>query len=337
MLGERILEIHPFLSFNIAVMLLLTGKGIVLRSSLLRQYSIPEPVVGGVLCAAFVAFVYLGFDRQIRFGLEVRDFLLLVFFAGIGLKSEIATLAKGGRPLVILLALAAIFMVAQNFLGVAVAAAFGINPLAGLMAGSISLTGGVGTTAAWAPIFVGDLGISNAMELGVASNMVGLIAACLVGGPIAAFLLQRHQIKTSGGVDLDIGAPHDTMPQLDYFGVLWAILILNITVVTGVGIDALVTRTGLNLPTFVSCLVAGIVLRNLSPLVIRTEPSRYSAGISQGLALISDLSLGLFLTMALMGLQLWALADVFSFIVIVLVLQIIRKRCFDPTFNWRLI
>lgn len=316
-------DIHPFLSFNIAVILLLVGKAATLRSPFLQRYSIPEPVIGGVLCAAAVAIVDAAAGWQVRFNLNVRDFLLLLFFAGVGLNSDLATLARGGKPLVILLGLATGFIVAQNFLGISVAALFGLEPLAGLMAGSVSLTGGVGTTAAWAPIFTEQLGIANAMELGVASNMIGLIAACVIGGPIAAWLMRHHRIRPSRDHDLDMGIAHAAQAaRLDYIGLLWAILTLNVTVMVGIGVDALVSLSGLTLPTFVSCLIAGIALRNFVGRLLAGNGPRGRENIEQGLSLLSDLALGLFLTMTLMGLQLWQLSGAFVFIAVVLVLQI---------------
>jgi len=100
--------------------------------------------------------------------------------------------------LLILTLLAAGFMLMQNLLGMGVAAGFGMDPKAGLMAGSISLTGGLGTTVAWAPIFAYQLGIANATEIGVASSTLGLVAACVVGGPIANHLINRNGLHTSG-------------------------------------------------------------------------------------------------------------------------------------------
>jgi ESS family glutamate:Na+ symporter len=180
-------EVDGFLSFNLSIILLFLGKAALGRYAVLRRYSIPEPVIGGFLCAATVGVLYFAADRKVVFDLEVRDWLLVYFFAGIGLKSEIQTLISGGRPLAVLTALAAFYIVLQNLLGMGVAAGFGMDPKAGLMAGSISLVGGVGTALAWAPTFVEDLGIPNALEIGVACNTVGLIAACCIGGPIAAY------------------------------------------------------------------------------------------------------------------------------------------------------
>ena len=160
------LSVHPFLSFNLAVVLLILGKILTLNLDLLRRYSIPEPVAGGFLCIAVTGGLWAVFDLRVAFEVGIRDFLLLVFFAGIGLKSDIRTLLAGGRPLVILLVLATGFILLQNFAGMGLAGLFGMAPQAGLMVGSVSLTGGVGTTLAWAPIFAERLGISNALELG---------------------------------------------------------------------------------------------------------------------------------------------------------------------------
>nr|WP_210324468.1 sodium/glutamate symporter [Chelatococcus reniformis] len=323
------MSISAFHSFNIAVILLIVGKALTMNVAMLRKYSIPEPVVGGFLCAAAVGTIYGLFGRKVQFELGARDFLLLLFFAGIGLKSDVRTLLQGGRPLIVLTALATLFMVFQNVTGMGVASLFGLDPRAGLLAGSIALTGGIGTTVAWVPTFVERLGIGNAMELGVASNTVGLIAACVIGGPMAAFLIRRNRIATSTGADLDIGAPHgEAEPPLDYFCVLWAILILNVTVVVGTGLASLIALTEFNMPTFVSCLMAGILIRNLTPLAAGDALRRLWPGVGRGLSLISDLSLGLFLTMALMGMQLWALGGVFAFIVTVLALQIVMTILF---------
>ena len=323
------MSVHPFLSFNLAAILLILGKILTLNLGILRRYSIPEPVAGGFLCVAVTGLMWALFDLRITFNVQIRDFLLLVFFAGIGLKSDIRTLLAGGRPLLVLLVLSAVFILLQNAAGMGLAGLFGMDPRAGLMVGSVSLTGGVGTTLAWAPIFSDRLGITNAMELGVAANTVGLIAACVIGGPIAAFLIRRRGILTSGRPSLDIGTPNaGRASRMDYFCVLWAILALNITVMLGLALHEVIIETGATLPAFVSCLLAGIILRNLLPLAPGRAVRRVWPGVDEALALISDLSLGLFLIMALMGLQIWELRGVMLFITSALVVQILLTVIF---------
>jgi ESS family glutamate:Na+ symporter len=329
-------EFGGFVSFTLAIILLFLGKTLTGKVEILRRYSIPEPVIGGFLCAAAVGVAYYAFDLKVTFTLEVRDWLLLYFFAAIGLRADIRTLISGGRPLVILLALATAFIFLQNLAGIGIATAFGMNPKAGLMVGSISLTGGVGTALAWAPTFVESLGISNALELGVAANTVGLISACVIGGPIARYLITRHRIPTSGDVQLDIGVEHDRQrtTMVDSYGILWAWLWLNVAMIFGYFLDQALAAGGLQLPLFVSCLIGGILIGNARNLILKKD--ELYPGAKLGIALISDISLGMFLTMALMGLQLWELQGLMLFITVVMVFQILLSILFTLFIVFRL-
>ncbi|MGI9265088.1 MAG: sodium/glutamate symporter [Gammaproteobacteria bacterium] len=321
-------EIDRFLSFTLTIVLLFIGKGLTNKVELLRRYSIPEPVVGGFMCAGAVGIAYFFFDLKITFDLEVRDWLLLYFFAAIGLHADLRSLISGGKPLVILLVLASTFILLQNLVGMGIASAFGMDPKAGLMVGSISLTGGVGTALAWAPTFVETLGISNALELGVAANTVGLIMACVVGGPIARFLITRNNLTTSGDPQLDVGVKRgdEFSTKVDSYGFLWAWLWLNITLVLGYFINEALEAGGARLPLFVSCLIGGILIGNARNLILRKDEGYPGARL--GSALISDSSLGMFRTMALMGRQLWELQGILLFIVVAMLIQVLLSVLF---------
>lgn len=324
-LATTTVAIDAFASFTLAILLLFIGKGLAGRVGWLYRYNIPEPVVGGVFCAALVCLLYYGVGIEVTFELGVRDMLLLYFFAAIGLNSSIRTLGQGGRAMVVLVVLASGFMVMQNLLGMALAAGFGMDARAGLMVGSVSLTGGVGTTLAWIPHFE-ELGIESAGEIGLAANMMGMIAACVVGGPIAGYLIRRHQVQPSRDSTLEIGALNVEEPykRIDYYGVLLALLWLNIALMLGQVVSALLALTGLNLPAFVGCLLAGILLRTAGDLLKPTWQRLWHWDSMQpGVALISDVSLGIFLTMALMGMRLWELQPVLGFITTAMLLQIL--------------
>ncbi|WP_394392128.1 sodium/glutamate symporter [Shewanella woodyi] len=342
-LEPQLLEIKDFVSFTLAIIALFIGKAIISRYELLRKYSIPEPVVGGFACASIVGILYYGFDLQIEFNLEVRDILLLYFFAGIGLKADFATLIKGGKPLLILITLSTLFIFMQNFMGVSVASLFGLDPKAGLMSGSISLIGGVGTAMAWTPTFVEELGIANANELGIASNTLGLISACVIGGPIAAYLMKRHHIKANQDDSLDIGASHATTSsqhiRVDYFGVLRAWLWLNVTLIIGYFIDIALQELGLKLPMFVACLLAGIIIGNSGRALLNRSKDKgeaYLKDASQGLSLIQDICLGMFLTMALMSLKIWELEGSLFYISVVMSLQVLLSIIFTVFIVFRM-
>ncbi len=321
-------EFGSFVSFTLAIILLFIGKALIGKIEVLRRYSIPEPVIGGFLCAACVGVVYYFFDLQISFTLEVRDWLLLYFFAAIGLQADVRTLVSGGKPLAILLVLASVFILLQNLIGMGIAGAFGMDPKAGLMVGSISLTGGVGTALAWAPTFVESLGIGNALELGVAANTMGLIAACVIGGPIARFLITRNKILPNSDDRLDIGVGHENevTTQVDSYGILWAWLWLNVAMMIGYTLNEALEVAGLKLPLFVSCLIGGILIGNARNFILKKDEAYQGAKL--GIALISDISLGMFLTMALMGLQVWELQGLLLFITVVMLFQILLSISF---------
>lgn len=319
------MQIDPFMGATLAILLLFLGKGVLSRFGWLRRYSIPEALVGGLLGAAIVAGLYYGAGITVNFDQSLRDVLLLYFFAAIGLNSNLGSLASGGRAFVVLTVLAVAFLILQDFIGMGLAGLFGLDPRAGLMVGSISLTGGVGTTVAWSQHFVEELGIHNAQELGLAANTVGLITACMVGGPIAAWLMRRHGVQPSRQTNLEVGVLRRDEPavHLDYHGVLQAVFWLNCTLMLGHGITGLADLTPLKLPTFVGCLMAGIVLRAAADAVLAGRLRLWDfPSMRPGMALISDISLGLFLTMALMGLRLWEIEPVAGFITVAMVVQI---------------
>ena len=315
-----------FFSFTLAILLLFIGKMTLAKYALLRTYSIPEPVIGGFLCAATIAAIYFIFGIQITFDVQVRDILLLYFFAAMGLNADIKSLINGGKPLVILVALAAVYIFLQNGIGMSVASAFGMDPRAGLMSGSVSLIGGVGTTLAWAPIFVEEYGIENAMELGIASNTIGLIFACVIGGPIANYLMKKNKLDGNQEGSLDIGQsysqPHE---MLDSYSILFAWLRLNLALMFGYGLDMGLTNLGVQLPLFVSCLMAGILIGNRTYKIL---PKQNVDGGDRGLSLISDICLGMFIVMALMDLKVWELAGLVGYLSVVMSIQIIVSILF---------
>lgn len=162
----------------------------------------------------------------------------------------------------------------------------------------------------------------------MAANTVGLIAACVVGGPIARFLITRNSIDTSGDSELDVGVKRgdESNSKVDSYGILWAWLWLNVTLVLGYFINEALQAGGVRLPLFVSCLIGGILIGNTRNLILKKDEAYPGARL--GIALISDVSLGMFLTMALMGLQLWELQGILLFIAVAMVVQVLLSVLF---------
>ena len=303
------LYIGPLLAFTIGIIVLFIGKRINDSVGFLREFSIPEPVTGGLLFSLFTAMVYAFGDIAINFKLEARDFLLVYFFTTIGINASLKDLVAGGKPLIILLVITIVYMVMQNLLGISVAHLFDLPAAVGLLGGTVSLIGGHGTAIAWAPKISEQYGVANAMEIGLACATFGLILASLMGGPIAKFLIGRYKLTPENKEPLDVGVSqqNNEKPTITSLEFLDSILALHVCIIFGIILNEIVKTLGLDLPLFVTCLFAGILITNTIPrsfprLTRMPWPSR-----SPTIALIADVSLGTFLAMSLMSMQLWTL------------------------------
>ncbi|WP_371311898.1 sodium/glutamate symporter [Pseudovibrio flavus] len=322
--------VDTFFTFNIAILVLFLGQYVSKKSVYLRRFSIPDPLAGGLICALVLALVNVLLNVKVTFATEPRDFFLVYFFAAIGLRANIMDLVSGGKPLAILIAVSTVFLILQNLTGMTAATVFGLDPLIGLVSGSVSLVGGVGTTVAWAPIFEDQLGLTGAQEIGIACNTVGMIAACLIGGPIAQRLMYRHKIAGSNDRDLEVGALEGESrgPALHYYDVLKGIFSINMVCAIGFALHLSLTEAGVVVPLFVPVLVCGILYNNIGQLL---APKVSRAGRNRGVALISDISLGIFLSMALMSMDLltvWASIDYVAFVMALQILLAILYAYF---------
>lgn len=311
----------------LAILVLFLGKYLTRKFKLLATYNIPEPVSGGIIASLLLSFLHFSYGLDVTFDLSMRDDLLIMFFTTIGLTAKLSELVKGGRVLLILLALASVFLVIQNLIGVGIASTLGYNPIGGLVGGSVSLTGGHGTAIAWAPMLSDQHGIKSAMEVGIAVATFGLVFGGLVGGPVAQILIRRHGFHSESTVPLTVGVDREKEPHIRilYDNVLRAILMIAVAEGIGVVLNRLLAANGVELPDFVTALFGGIILANTIPFFIKSFPW---PGDTPSMALIADLSLGLFLSMSLMTMQLWALSDILGTIAILMGIQILAVSLF---------
>ncbi len=187
--------VPAFVSVTLGFVVFFLGVFLTRKIAFLGDYNIPEPVSGGLAVAVLTWVFFAVTGRQITFDLEVRDYLLVVFFATIGLNARISDLFRGGRLLVLLLALTLTFMVLQNVIGLVGVSLFGLPAATSVLAGSASLIGGHGTAIAWGPQIEELTGFGAAPEMGVAAATLGLILAAVLGGPTAKRLIGRNDLK----------------------------------------------------------------------------------------------------------------------------------------------
>ncbi len=315
-----------------AALVLVVGRRLIEHIAFLRTYSIPEPVVGGLLTALLISVLYVAGVR-VRFDTSLQPGLMLAFFATIGLGADARMLARGGVPLLLFTACVVGMLVMQNVIGVGAARAMGIDPLIGLIAGSVTMSGGHGTGAAWGQKFAETFGLTAAPGIALAAATFGLVMGGLIGGPVARRLIER--LKAQGaplGVSENEALAHDAAESSGAFTPLRltvTILLIAASVAIGTALSRLAENPTFTLPAFVWTLFVGALIRNGLALAKLHEID------GEALSFAGAVSLGLFLAMALMSLRLWELAALALPMFAILALQAIGVALFTTFITFR--
>lgn len=314
-----------------ASLVLLLGRGLVTRVGFLRTYNIPEPVAGGLL-VALVLLALRSLDIEVRFDTSLQTPLMLAFFATIGLSADFASLKKGGRVVGVFLLAVIGLLVVQNAMGIGLATALGLDPLMGLLTGSVTLAGGHGTGAAWSATFSEKYGLASASELAMASATFGLVLGGLIGGPVARLLINRVHVpgleQAKPGMPKGFEQPNKER-SITPFSFIETLALIAVSLLVGSLLNGLLKDTAFELPTFVCVLFVGVVLRNgLSALGLYQVFERE-------VSVLGNVSLSLFLAIALMSLKLWDLAALALPIFIILAAQTLVMALFAMFVTFR--
>ncbi len=310
-------ELDVYGTLVAASLVLLAGRKLVEKISFLRTYSIPEPVAGGLIVALGLYALHSASGIQIRFDSTLSTPLMLTFFSCIGLNADFASLKLGGKRLLVFLLVVIGLLVTQNIVGILLAKTLGLNPLIGLLAGSISLSGGHGTGAAWGAVFTERHGFASASEMALACATFGLILGGLIGGPLANHLSKKVSLPVITSEDnrtTVFEKPADirliTPPAM-----IETFALISVCLLGGHLISDLLHGTFLELPTFVCALFVGTLLRNFLSAI-----GFYNV-FERAVSLLGNVALALFLAIALMSLRLWDLASLALPLLVLLVAQ----------------
>ncbi|MEM7445228.1 MAG: sodium/glutamate symporter [Pseudomonadota bacterium] len=300
----------------LSIFVLFLGLYLNRKVKFLGDNYIPPAVTGGLICSFVLLLIREFANLEISFDLVLRDYLLLAFFSTVGLAAKFSTLKAGGIGLVILVIIAGVFLIVQDLAGIGVATALGVHPGFGLMGGSISLAGGHGTAIAWGAE-AEAIGLIGANEIGVAFATFGLIAGGLIGGPLAGRLIAKRNLHgPEGRTTSIIDVPTESAESAgDLVNLLTAILVLAICIGLGDLVNRFLSEEGFVLPGFLTSMFVGIVIANLAD-IFRFRIHRYT------IDKFGDVSLNIFLSMSLMSMQLWLLAEAAISIVIVMIVQV---------------
>ena len=296
-----------------AIILLLLGRWIKKKVSFFEKFFIPAPVIGGTLFSIILLIGHQTETFTFTFNDDIKNLLMIAFFTTVGFSASLKILKKGGVGVALFLLAAVILVILQDIVGPVLAKALGINPLLGLAAGSIPLTGGHGTSGAFGP-YLEDLGATGATVVAVASATYGLIAGCLIGGPIARRLMIKNNLKpteSKEGVDNSLLGSATEVTEESLFS---AVVYVGIAMGIGALINNMLAKAGIKFPVYLMGMVVAAIIRNILDFNQKQLPFTE-------IGIVGNISLSLFLSMALMSMKLWQLIDLAIPLIIILLVQ----------------
>ena len=321
------IELDILQSLGVAIIALILGNFLKGKIKFLKTFFIPSPVVGGLIISLILLFFEKSGYFTVDFDKILQDFFMNIFFTAIGLSASFAMLKKSGA-LGIKLALAIIILLPlQNLIGAGLAKVLGINPLHGIAMGSASMTGGIGSAISFGEIMEG-LGAENAITIGVASATFGLLVGSLVGGPTARMLIAKNNLKTKGHIgNTKIRKIKSITNQKS---LTRAIIIIGLAAFLGTFINKILAKTGLNFPYYVGCQFGGLVVRNIYDILKKPLDM-------DNIDLVGNISLSLFLSLALINLKISSILDLAGPMVIIMLVQAVFISAYTSLVSYNLL
>jgi glutamate:Na+ symporter, ESS family len=336
------LDLIHTLAFSGVVLFL--GYGIRRALPILGRYNLPSPVIGGLLVAVLILITRHYGITPFEFDTTLQSPLMIAFFSTIGFGASVSLLRIGGPQVMLFFIITTVFAILQNVLGILIAVPFGLHPLFGVMVGSVTLTGGPATGLAFAEQFEAA-GVTGAASIAVAAAMGGIVSGGVIGGPVCTYLIERFKLKVPGESPQKIKLPvaenivEEHVPEpavaapagedVESYALVKSLVVILVALWIGSWVSKLFTSVGITLPATIGAMIVAAAIRNF-------DDKTKLIGLSQ--RIIDDLgnvSLSLFLAMALMTLKLWELAGLALPLVTILVAQVVlvALACLWPVFQ----
>jgi len=293
----------------------------------LERYNLPAPVLGGLVVAVAILIARGQGVTLVKFDTTLQNPMMIAFFTTIGFAASLSLLKIGGPQVLRFFLLATVFAVAQNVVGILIALGFGLHPLFGVLAGSVTLTGGPATGLAFAPLFE-QAGVVGASSIAIAVAIGGIVSGGLVGGPVSTVLIERGKLKSprrarSGNIDTSLPAadPDPTPTASTDDDDAWPIVKNLVAILVAMWIGHWVSRgfaaLGMTLPAYIGAMLVAALIRNLDDV---TGWFGLSLRFINAFGIVT---LTLFLVMALMTLKLWELSGLVLPLVVILMAQVV--------------
>lgn len=227
------------------------------KVSFLRVLNFPPSLIGGLLGLVLLSSGGVTLPPA----KALRDLLLIIFFVSVGLGLQPQQWHGMKRDVLKLSAFSVLLIILQNFIGVALSSLMKLPILFGLIAGSVTFVGGLGSALAWGGVFE-TLGVVGATEAGILIATIGLVVGALVAGPVTLYIIKRHSLKSSHSEGLIEQSCEPTLERSRKSALIqWVIAIaLSMVCIIGGEVVQAALPAVITLPAFLTAMIVAVVL-----------------------------------------------------------------------------
>ena len=334
-----VLTLDMMQTVALAAVVLFVGYGVRRRVGVLDRFNVPAPVVGGFLFAAAALALRQTGVLTFQFDVALQTPFMVAFFTTIGLGASLGLLRVGGPQVLLFWGLASLLAAVQNGVGIALARLLGVNPLLGVLTGSITMTGGHGTGAAFGKLLEEQYAFPGAVTIAMAAATFGLVSGGLIGGPVGTRLIRRFGLTPRPAAAPPPALEHaaldeeiDTEPAGEAptaYTLLKTLTVILVAMWAGSLLSAWLGRY-VTLPGYIGAMLCAAAFRNVADAtgLVRIEQRTVDD--------LGTIALSLFLAMALMSLRLWELLGLALPMVLMLAVQVAVTAAFALFVTYRL-
>ncbi len=342
------IELDMVQTAGIGALALIVGMVLTRKVAFLQRFCIPSPVSGGIIFSLITLMLYGWCDIEVSFDGTLKDIFMLAFFTSVGFQSDLKVLKQGGKLLIIMLSLLVVMIALQNLMPMGITRFMGVDPLVGMAAGSISMTGGHGTAGGFASVLEG-MGLHGAGTIGMAAATFGLVAGSMLGGPLAERIIRKklthEQMQPQdeeidpamAGIESDEASPAGREKRIStneqefqqYTKATYCILLV---MGGGTILSWLLAKTGVTFPTYFGALILAAIVRNTIGFFSYKDEGKWKKAEKlldmERIISVGNICLSMFLGMAMISLKLWELQSLALPLIVILVSQVLLMALF---------
>ena len=341
-------ELDMIQTAGIGALALLVGMILTRKVAFLQKFCVPSPVSGGIIFSLITLILYGWFDIEVSFDGTLKDVFMLAFFTSVGFQSDLKVIKQGGKLLIIMLVLLVVIIAMQNIMPLGITRLMGVDPLIGMAAGSISMTGGHGTAGGFASVLEG-LGLQGAGTIGMAAATFGLISGSMIGGPLAERIIRKklthEQMQPQdedidpamAGIESDEASPTGRTKRIstneqEFQQYAKASYCIILVMGGGTLLSWLFAKTGVTFPTYFGALILAAIVRNTIGFVSYKDEGKWEKAEKlldmERIISVGNICLSLFPGMAMISLKLWDLQSLALPLIVILASQVLLMALF---------